>query len=318
LINAVLVSFYLCTDPNPKIKDDEEKMEQGTIMLSRKKSNSGKSITLTEPGIGSVDGAYLLYLNKDYTGALDKFEKIVENYPDNLSGNLSLVFMERCLKELGRESEIFDKLNSVSQNKAGNSILTFAESRKVYQYMKQGKYTEAIEQSKSVLNVTKDTLLEKMCLYDLGGLYWEKLGDKVAGESYYRKLIEKYPYDILSEMSLLAMGETVSKDEKVDEKTSSSSEASINVLDQNYPNPFNPTTQITYSVPKDGKVKLSIYDVLGKEVNTIINEYKVAGTYQAQFNGSRLSSGTYFYRLSIMPLSGEKEIVQQKIMQMIK
>jgi hypothetical protein len=101
-------------------------------------------------------------------------------------------------------------------------------------------------------------------------------------------------------------------------EVSSNISGSIELLSQNYPNPFNPTTVITYSIPTDGKVKLSIYDVLGKEVNMVINEYKVAGTYQVQFNGSRLSSGTYFYRLSIIPSTGDKVIVQQKIMQLIK
>jgi len=69
-------------------------------------------------------------------------------------------------------------------------------------------------------------------------------------------------------------------------------------LSQNYPNPFNPTTKINFSIPKDGKVVLKIYDVSGKEVYTLVNEFKQAGNYNAIFNGSNLSSGVYFYRLN--------------------
>ncbi len=68
-------------------------------------------------------------------------------------------------------------------------------------------------------------------------------------------------------------------------------------LSQNYPNPFNPTTVIDYTIPKESHVMLKIYDVLGQEVETLVNEEQNVGRYQVQFDGSRLASGVYFYRL---------------------
>jgi len=75
-------------------------------------------------------------------------------------------------------------------------------------------------------------------------------------------------------------------------------------LEQNYPNPFNPVTLIKYTLGKersegkgDANVKLAVYDVLGREVTTLVNERQQPGTYTVQFDGSRYSSGTYFYRL---------------------
>jgi len=68
-------------------------------------------------------------------------------------------------------------------------------------------------------------------------------------------------------------------------------------LSQNYPNPFNPVTRIKYSVPVQSSVKLILYDVLGKEVKTIVNEVKPAGEYIYDLNASSLSSGVYFYKL---------------------
>ena len=69
-------------------------------------------------------------------------------------------------------------------------------------------------------------------------------------------------------------------------------------LGQNYPNPFNPTTQITYSVPEEVPVNLTVYDMLGRKVAELVNERQHAGEYELQFNASSLASGTYIYKLS--------------------
>ena len=69
-------------------------------------------------------------------------------------------------------------------------------------------------------------------------------------------------------------------------------------LEQNYPNPFNPTTAIGYQLSASGVTTLKIYDAIGREVATLVNEVKDAGTYSAQFDGARLSSGIYFARLT--------------------
>lgn len=68
-------------------------------------------------------------------------------------------------------------------------------------------------------------------------------------------------------------------------------------LDQNYPNPFNPSTVISYSIPKFGNVSLKVYDVIGREVATLVNGRETAGEHSVEFNGSGLASGVYFYRL---------------------
>jgi hypothetical protein len=66
---------------------------------------------------------------------------------------------------------------------------------------------------------------------------------------------------------------------------------------QNYPNPFNPSTKIVFSIPEASFVQLKVYDVLGNEVSTLVNEEHNAGVYSIDFSGTRLTSGTYFYRL---------------------
>jgi len=69
-------------------------------------------------------------------------------------------------------------------------------------------------------------------------------------------------------------------------------------LSQNYPNPFNPSTKINYDLPFDGKVTLKIFDISGREVSTLINEFKTAGYYTIDFKADNLSSGIYLYKLT--------------------
>jgi len=83
-------------------------------------------------------------------------------------------------------------------------------------------------------------------------------------------------------------------------------------LFQNYPNPFNPSTTICYSIPQKSKVALKVFDVLGTEVTTLVNEEKEAGVYTAEFNNAGLSSGVYFYSLTADKYSSIKKFVLLK------
>jgi hypothetical protein len=80
-------------------------------------------------------------------------------------------------------------------------------------------------------------------------------------------------------------------------------------LSQNYPNLFNPNTKIDYSIPKNGFVILKIYDVLGREIKTLVNENKTAGYYSIDFNGSEFPSGVYFYKLESNEFGDVKRMI---------
>ncbi len=89
------------------------------------------------------------------------------------------------------------------------------------------------------------------------------------------------------------------------------------LLFQNYPNPFNPSTKIKFVIPpvtsgKSSFVNLKVYDVLGREVATLVNEEKHPGSYEIEFNGSSLSSGIYFYRLSASNFTQTKKLILMK------
>ena len=83
-------------------------------------------------------------------------------------------------------------------------------------------------------------------------------------------------------------------------------------LEQNYPNPFNPTTSISYSIPRSVFVNIKVYDLLGREVSTIVSEYKPVGNYRVQFKAGKLVSGIYFYTMQAGAFVQTKKIILLK------
>jgi photosystem II stability/assembly factor-like uncharacterized protein len=84
------------------------------------------------------------------------------------------------------------------------------------------------------------------------------------------------------------------------------------ILYQNYPNPFNPTTVIAYSLPAPAAVTLKVYDLLGREIKTLVNERQNAGQHSMTFDGSNYPSGVYFYRLQAGTYSQTKKLIELK------
>lgn len=84
------------------------------------------------------------------------------------------------------------------------------------------------------------------------------------------------------------------------------------VLYQNYPNPFNPQTFISYVLPYETHVRLSVYDVLGREVEVLADERQVSGKHRVLFDASALSSGLYLYRLSANGYSQTRKLLLLK------
>ena len=127
-----------------------------------------------------------------------------------------------------------------------------------------------------------------------------KLRDEATGETINKEL--KDGEDVLIENSSLDKLIVQSNEIKT----------FIYELSQNYPNPFNPSTTIKFKLAKDGFVTIKIYDILGNEVTTLINEFRKQGSYQTNFNASSIASGVYFYKLQT------GEFVESKKMILIK
>ena len=85
-------------------------------------------------------------------------------------------------------------------------------------------------------------------------------------------------------------------------------------LYQNYPNPFNPSTTISYLVPNDTRVVLKIYNSIGQEVTTLVNDDRSAGYHQLVWNASNVATGMYIYQLTVNDQKGKKEYYRKKML----
>lgn len=83
-------------------------------------------------------------------------------------------------------------------------------------------------------------------------------------------------------------------------------------IEQNYPNPFNPSTKINYGIKKAGNVEISVYNILGNKVATLVNGFKSAGNHSISFNASNLSSGVYFYKISSNGFIETRKMILEK------
>ena len=83
-------------------------------------------------------------------------------------------------------------------------------------------------------------------------------------------------------------------------------------LYQNFPNPFNPYTKIRYSIPEPGRVKISVYNIIGEEIVTLVNREKEVGYYEVEFDGSNLPSGVYLYKLQSNNYTEFKKMILMK------
>jgi hypothetical protein len=132
------------------------------------------------------------------------------------------------------------------------------------------------------------------------GMYFLKVVGETNSEAGY------YIAEVISENSVELL-----KDNRLIEETVNNTAREYN-LNQNYPNPFNPVTTITYQLPRDGMVTLKIYDAIGTEVTTLVDEFKSSGRYNVTFNASSLASGVYFYCLQVNDFTSSKKLVLMK------
>jgi hypothetical protein len=141
-----------------------------------------------------------------------------------------------------------------------------------------------------------------LCRSTDGGSFWEKMGGTVDTAA---KTVTLSSIDAFSRWTLVS-SDALTGVEEPRKETTNSIIPKVYALSQNYPNPFNPTTSISFDLPKQSHVILKIFDIIGREVATLMDEDFSAGKYTKTWNASSFSSGVYFCRIDARQTTGSR------------
>jgi hypothetical protein len=249
-----------------------------------------------------------------YSSALSGFQQIINQNPASYEGLIarwdymatSLLMQGQGGSEYGVFQPGWNSINTVDaiQNKSDkfNDDKFSKEERK---QIKQA-VTTALELSKSTEQKRREVLTELSTRGDVKAA--KQL--KVLKSLEQTVKVEK-PKNIVEHMKIVASDiQKVFVNPNAGKNASTIFIPQVFHLSQNYPNPFNPTTKINYDIPQNSIVKLTIYDILGREVIKLVNnEFKQPGRYVVEFNGTNLASGVYFYRIEASDFTDSKKMV---------
>ena len=294
------ISNALNYNPTPSTGIIEDKHIATGISLKKLST----LVTESVEGIEEFDEARILLYDKSRekegeTLLLDLFNK----YPDKQSGRLALVALYDYYNITGEEGSKQMLLEPTNQDQSLSSLAMYFKAR---DYKENGNYKSAVEELEKVVDKKHNSDIMPYVYYDLATLYYYNLDNTETGEKYYKELIMKYPDEAITQTVRSILG-VLSIDE---EKLVLNETITETKLFTNYPNPFNQSTIIKYQLADVSLVSLKVYDVMGREVVTLVNSYQNNGSYSVTFNANSLASGIYFYKLNV----GGKQFINKMLL----
>jgi len=249
----------------------------------------------------------------NYDEAIRLFSEKVKSNDDLKRKKYALAQLAECYRRVGRSGFIDFLKNEIRPTLAKSDEL-YVSSLELEGNVLTGaqRYAAAAtvyESVRSDYSGRPETY--KHALFNLANLYQSQLGMGEKAKECVEQLKTNYPQDELTRHAQILMGEenpTVSEGRIASEEQGERTQKPDVAL-ENYPNPFNPSTQIRYFVPTDGLVNLKVFDLLGREVVVLVNEFRKAGAHHVTFDASNLPSGIYFYRLQAKEVSAIQKMM---------
>ena len=252
--------------------------------------------------------AYQSEFNREYEAAIEYYKEIVSEYKDSSSTSTSLARIFNCyVKKQATITEyalLENYFFAIAADTSHSIIMrNVSEDLAIQSNIKQGNIEEAISDYDEIYAINTNTPKGFHALINREILSAGAGDNLIAGNTFEEVDLKQY------KINALLKGPNA-KTEK--EKLLVNAIPHRFGLSQNYPNPFNPKTTIAYGIPQSGNVVLKIFDMAGREIRTLVNEYKDAGYYAAKFDGSSLASGTYIYRIESGSFVSAKKMVLLK------
>jgi tetratricopeptide (TPR) repeat protein len=196
-----------------------------------------------------------------------------------------------------------------------SELSVIARELEAHWLTRAGRFEDAIAMFQALhADYPANPEVDKVALFNIGEIYQACLNNHLKAVESLTHFRSKYPYDPLTPVAGLLMSSTagpLASSPQVGGGTAPSGGPGPAAfeLEPNYPNPCNPTTNIRYGLPHNAFVSLVVFNTLGQQVSTLVNDTQDAGYHEVRFDGSNLSSGVYFYRLHAGAFVEAKKLV---------
>jgi parallel beta-helix repeat protein len=247
----------------------------------------------------------------NFSSAVDIYKNVITGYRDSLSAISSMKRLLKCSDRLNSDSTAYGQLRSYFLNLASNNqndtnFAYIARELSTKCLVRLKKYADAITEYENSISGSNDSLHILNAELNIIETYMimTQHGD---APGFTGRLANLKPSSAMDGYKKLK-----EKLYKLKDKPVTTNLPVKFSLSQNYPNPFNPLTKINYSVPNSVKVTLVVYDILGRVVRSLVNEFKEAGKYEITFDGTGLASGVYFYKIEAGNFVDSKKMVLVK------
>ncbi|MCL5034495.1 MAG: T9SS type A sorting domain-containing protein [Bacteroidetes bacterium] len=265
----------------------------------------------------SHDKAAKKYDPRNYTQSYDNlltsYKHLVNNKNDNSVVGAALSKLSNLYKAMGDNADFAAYITRAMGSGSFNSIQPYFERYLIWNYVDSNQYNDALKTADQILtsSAAGDDLKAEM-LYEEGLIYKYYLADSTKANEMFASLSNNHPSSLLVRFADAERTISASSSDESDRHSTVSSEQAAEAGLGNYPNPFNPTTVISYRLKTAGHVMLRVYDVLGREVMTLVDGQENAGLHNVQFNGHNLASGIYLYRLTAPGVDQVKKMLMIK------
>jgi tetratricopeptide (TPR) repeat protein len=279
--------------------------ELGDRYVSLERQRRGKGPKPNTAGDYNDLGTYYLSLEM-YDEAMEAFQYVLDHFFDSIEANYALVHLMRCYKATDCYAQIVPYLENLASDCTNPNLKDLALYISISQLCRNGKYEQALDRCQALLAACDDEEIEKGLRLRVGLLYRYNLNNADAAIAAFQDFVARYPEDELTPIALTELeilGEGIGKPARPGETVT---KQTVSVpkdfaLYQNYPNPFNAQTRIQYDLPKNARVHLQIYNILGQKVKTLADGFQHAGQHQLFWdgrdsNGIEVASGIYFFR----------------------
>ncbi|MEW6196454.1 MAG: T9SS type A sorting domain-containing protein, partial [Bacteroidota bacterium] len=248
-----------------------------------------------------------------YDEAINLFLEVFKKEKENSKGRYALIKIEECFTQAGKKDFLdFSKKELKPLIKEETELYVALLELETHQLYNMGYKDNAMNNLQTILKkYNYNTEIEKQTLYRIGVFYLDLYNDKLNAQKTFDELAVRYPNDELLTYANLVLNEeryNIQGSKNTDQKV-------VTVIDEelnNYPNPFNPITKISFTLASKDNIKLKVYDILGREVATLVNGEFELGKHEIEFNASNLPSGVYFYNLTTSSNSSTKKMLLLK------